>query len=74
MTHKEVTEVVRNLPLELESAIGRESGHMKTSYKKYRFEFYKDNGEGMQCEPVVLKGEKKKSKKIINFIVGVIGN
>lgn len=74
MNHKEAPEVVKNMPLELESAIGRESGHMKTSYKRYRFEFYKDNGEGLQCEQVPLKEERKKSKKIINFILGVIGN
>ena len=61
--------------MDLEGVVNTEgtTQHRKLWYKKYKYEFYRDDGYGKDLEKLHLK-EEKKSKNTICGILVVIGN
>jgi len=74
LTHKEVPEFVKGLPLSLESALNATSQHLKAQYKKYRIDFYLPQGFSEEKEEIPLKEEKRKNKSVMAFFFICIGS
>ena len=73
---KEAPDAAKGLPLDLEGVVNTiaKTQHYKLMYKRFKYDFYKDNGYSEEMERIGLKDEKKKNKNIICFILAVIGN
>ena len=73
---KEAPDAAKGLPLDLEGVVNTlaKTQHYKLIYKKFKYDFYKDNGFCDEKETIKLRDDKKKNKNVICFILVVIGN
>ena len=73
---KEASDAVKSLPLDLEGVVNTiaKTQHFKLMYKKFKYDFYRNDGCCAIHEKINLREEKKKNKNVICFIMIVIGN
>ena len=72
---KDLPEMIKGLPLEIEGAVQDKTNHHKSAYKTVVFDFFKDGGFGEELEQVTQGADhKKKQRRILQNMWACIGH
>ena len=66
VSFRDVPDLIKGLPLEIEGLVSPHTQHFKSSYKTVNFDFFKEDGAGLEIEQLTGGADhKKKQRKLL---------